>query len=220
MTTVPRVHLVETSTHGRYVVGQPDGAGPAPMLVGFHGYAEHAERHLGELDRIPGSERWLRVSVQALHRFYSASRNHVVGSWMTRQDRDQAIADNLAYVAAVLAQVTAEYEVRDPLVYAGFSQGVAMAYRAATRVAKKCHGVIVLGGDLPPELRHDPAIDWPPVLVGRGRTDEWYTDAKMDADLSFLTDAEAPVESLIFDGGHEWTDAFREAAGRFLEARQ
>ncbi len=213
------MHVVETPTHGRYLVGQTDGAGPAPMLVGFHGYGEHADQHLAELDRIPGSERWLRVSVQALHRFYSTSRNHVVGSWMTRQDREQTIADNLAYVAAVITRVATDYDVRDTLVYAGFSQGVAMAYRAATRVPRRCDGLIVLGSDLPPELRHDPAIDWPPVLVGRGRTDEWYTDAKMKADLSFLTDTGAPVDSLVFDGGHEWTDAFRKAAGRFLAAR-
>ena len=79
------VHGIAATTHGRYLVAPADTPGPAPLLVGFHGYGEHAERHLVELERIPGSGRWTRVAVQALHRHYSESRRHVVGSWMTRQ---------------------------------------------------------------------------------------------------------------------------------------
>ena len=56
----------------------------------------------------------------------------------------------------------------------------------------------------------------PPVLIGSGRSDAWYTREKMDADLAFLENAGAPVTPLVFDGGHEWTDDFRAKAGRFL----
>ena len=91
-----------------------------------------------------------------------------------------------------------------------------MAYRAAVRSGHSCAGVIALAGDVPPELQEDSSIGWPRVLVGRGRDDTWYTQAKMDADLAFLRTAGAFVESLVFAGGHEWTDEFRAAAGRFL----
>ena len=42
------------------------------------------------------------VSVQGLHRFYQRRTNEVIASWMTRQDRELAIADNLAYVEGVI----------------------------------------------------------------------------------------------------------------------
>ena len=212
------VHTIAATTHGRYLVAPAEGPGPAPLLVGFHGYGEHAERHLAELDRIPESARWTRVAVQALHRHYSEGARHVVGSWMTRQDRELAIADNLAYVRAVLNKVASAYPTTGTLVFCGFSQGVAMAYRAAARCGYACQGVIALGGDVPPELRADAAVAWPPVLFGRGRTDAWYTAEKMDTDLAALRTAGAPAVPLVFDGGHEWTDAFRHAAGRFLAA--
>ena len=214
----PAVHTIAATTHGRYLVARADGPGPAPLLVGFHGYGEHAERHLAELDRIPGSARWTRVAVQALHRHYSEGARHVVGSWMTRQDRELAIADNIAYVRAVIDEVRARYPTNGTLVCCGFSQGVAMAYRAAARCGHPCRGIIALGADSPPELRGDPAVAWPPVLIGRGRTDTWYTPEKLDADVAALRGAGAIVESLVFDGGHEWTDDFRAAAGRFLAA--
>ena len=212
------VHTIAATTHGRYLAARADGPGPAPLLVGFHGYGEHAERHLAELDRIPGSTRWTRVAVQALHRHYSEGARHVVGSWMTRQDRELAIADNVAYVRAVLDEVRAEYPATGTLVYCGFSQGVAMAYRAAARCGLACHGIVALGADAPPELRGDTAIAWPPILLGRGRTDAWYTPEKLETDLAALRGAGATVEALVFDGGHEWTDDFRAAAGRFLAA--
>ena len=213
--TAAAVHTIAATTHGRYLVEPADTPGPAPLLVGFHGYGEHAERHLDELDRIPGSGRWTRVAVQALHRHYSDSRRHVVGSWMTRQDRELAITDNIAYVRDVVSAVRGAYDTTGTLVYCGFSQGVAMAYRAALRAGHACR-VIALAGDVPPELQSDPAQSWPPVLIGRGRLDAWYTQEKMDADLAFLESTGAPGTPLVFDGGHEWTDDFRAEAGRFL----
>ena len=210
------VRTIAARVHGRYLVEAADRPGPAPLLVGFHGYGEHAERHLAELRRIPGSARWVRVAVQALHRHYSADRRHVVGSWMTRQDRDLAIADNIAYVRDVVSRVRRDHATDGRVVYCGFSQGVAMAYRAARRAGHPCRGVIALAGDVPPELMEAPGGDWPPVLVGRGATDAWYTEGKMAADLTFLEGAGASVTAIVFDGGHAWTDALRAAAGRFL----
>src|SRR5215212_4318596 len=90
---------VETRTHGRYLLVPGD---PGRFLVGFHGYAENADRHLAELRRIPGAERWTVVAIQALHRFYNTRTQEVVASWMTRQDRELAMADNREYVGKVL----------------------------------------------------------------------------------------------------------------------
>ena len=210
------VETIEARTHGQYLVSPPLTPGPAPLLVGFHGYGEHAERHLQALCRLPEAAQWLLVSIDALHRFYDFKRDAVVGSWMTRQNRDSAIADNLAYVRSVVEVVMRDWPTTGVLVYAGFSQGVAMAYRAAVRGGYPCDGVIALAGDVPPELREDASIRWPRVLVARGHDDAWYTQAKMEADLIFLATADTSVESLVFAGGHEWTDEFGAAAGRFL----
>ena len=190
---------IETKTHGRYVV-RPGSS--QRLLVGFHGYAESAEKHLAELERIAG-ETWTLAAVQALHRFYTRGEE-VVASWMTRQDRELAIADNIEYVRRVLE----ELKPYEKLVFAGFSQGVAMAYRAAN--AFPCDGIIALAGDLPPEIAAAPLK----ILIGRGTRDDWYTDEKLKKDLSFVPHA----QTCVFEGGHEWSDAFRAAAREFLNA--
>jgi predicted esterase len=213
-------HTIEARTHGRYLVDAPDGDGPWPMLVGFHGYAEGAERMRDELARVRGDQRWLLVSIQALNRFYSRAST-VVASWMTREDRELAIADNVAYVHSVVAAVRAAYPVTETIVYAGFSQGVAMAYRAAAFVAgagvPAPSGVILLAGDIPPDVLPRLA-ELPPLLVGRGRDDEWYTEPKAAVDRDrFRAVGVEPIWH-EFDGGHVWDDTFVARAHDFLSA--
>jgi predicted esterase len=196
------VCTLDTSVHGRFL---HEDRGADRLLVGFHGYAEVAETHLAELEQIPGIDRWSVAAVQALHPFYTRSGS-IVASWMTSLDRETAITDNVAWVGRVLASLAAP----KTLVFLGFSQGAAMAARAAA--AFPAAGLILLGGDLPPDV--EPGT-LPPTLLARGTKDEWYTEEKFKKDLSYL-DGRVAVTPLVFEGGHEWTEEFRAAAGEFL----
>ena len=180
---------------------------PERVLIGFHGYAENAQTHIDELLKIRGIDRWTVAAVQALHPFYAGRTEQVVASWMTRLDRELAIADNIAYVRSVVEWL----HEPETIVFLGYSQGAAMAYRAAADFGRSA-GLIVLGGDVPPDV----VDNLPPVLVGRGTRDDWYDDAKLKKDLSFLRTI-TRVTTCVYEGGHEWTDEFREAAARFME---
>jgi predicted esterase len=207
---------IATGTRGRYLVMPPASAGPAPIVMGFHGYAEGAEAQLERLRAIPGAERWLLVSVQGLNRFYQRRTNDVVAGWMTRQDRELAIADNLAYVAGVMDAVGREWPGAPRVVLAGFSQGVAMMFRAAAAAAKPVDGVMAVGGDVPPELDRAALARVRAALVCRGVRDEWYTSATFDNDVRRLRDAGTDVRPLLFEAGHEWSDDVVRAASLFL----
>jgi len=207
---------IATGTHGRYLVVPPASAGPAPIIMGFHGYAEGAEPQLERLRAIPGAERWRLVSVQGLNRFYQRRTNEVVAGWMTRQDRELAIADNLAYVAGVMDAVDGEWPGAPRVVLAGFSQGVAMMFRAAAAAATPVDGVMAVGGDVPPELDRAALARVRAALVCRGARDEWYTSATFDNDVRRLRDAGTDVRPLLFEAGHEWSADVVRAASLFL----
>lgn len=208
---------IAASTHGRYLVETPVSTAPAPLLVGCHGYAETAEDELERLRAMAPAGDWLIVSVQALHPFYRSRSQEVVAGWMTSQDRELAIADNVAYVSGVVEAVAREWPVTPALVFSGFSQGVAMAFRAAAGSRRPVSGVIVSGGEVPPELSAADLARVPAVLLGRGVGDEWYTAAKRDADAARLHEAGVAVTALEFDGGHEWAPPLIEAGRAFLE---
>ncbi|MEZ5287193.1 MAG: hypothetical protein R2712_20810 [Vicinamibacterales bacterium] len=211
----PRAHLIATATHGRYLTLEARGA-PAGMLVGFHGQSETAAIQMAHMEAIRGDRPWHLVSVQALNRYYTR-RGDVVAAWMTREDREAAIADNLAYVRAVIAQAAAECQSPPPrLVYCGFSQGTAMAYRAAAFAGVHCHGLIILAGDLSPDVVPH-ARRLPPVLLGRGRAEAWYTEEKAAVDLAHFAAAGVRCDEVVFDGGHERHPDFTTRAGAFLD---
>jgi predicted esterase len=213
------MHVIErnisTTTHGRFLVAPPTGLDAAPMLVGFHGYGESADAQLERLQAIPSADEWLIVSIQGLHRFYQRRANEVVASWMTRQDRELAIADNLAYVSAVIEEVMRERSA-PYLVFAGFSQGVAMTFRAAAASTRPVAGAIAAGGDVPPEITPEALARVGSALVCRGQRDPGYESAKFDQDLRRLREANVRVQQLEFDGGHEWSEDVIRAAAAFL----
>jgi predicted esterase len=208
------VVTVEAAVHGRYLVRAASGDAEG-LLVGFHGYAENASRLFEAILEIPAINRWNVVSVQALHPFYNSRSGEVVASWMTKLDRELAIADNVAYVRRVVADVRKRLASSGPTAFLGYSQGTAMAYRAAAAVEPPCDAVIALAGDVPAEIAPQDG-HLRRVLIGRGRGDTWYDKAKMEKDLARLEALGAEVETCVFDGGHEWTPDFRRACRDFL----
>jgi predicted esterase len=205
--------FAETTVRGRYLL-EPGPSGATRLLVGFHGYGERAETQMERLRRFPGADRSILVSVQSLHVFYTKA-GEVVGSWMTRLAREQAIQDNVAYVGAVVADVRRAHPEARGLVYLGFSQGASMAYRAAAHAGHASVGVFVIGGDVPPDVSDDAAARLPPVLLARGVRDEWFTDAKLAKDVESLRAHGVAPRSVVFEGGHEWPDPLFAAASEF-----
>lgn len=209
--------LVETPTHGRVLVVDPAEPPARGTLVGFHGYGQSADTMLSELQRIPGASRWRLVSVQALNRFYTRGDESVVANWMTRQDRDAAIADNIEYVNKALDAAVGA--APGPIVYLGFSQGASMASRIAARGRRRAAGVVLLGGDIAPDVKNDPGGHFSliPFLLGAGSRDTWY-QSRLESDLKFVRDHGISHQVVRFDGGHEFTDEFRAAVGAWIVA--
>jgi predicted esterase len=186
------------------------------MLVGFHGYAEDAETQMERLRAIPESSSRICVSIQALNRFYQTRTGKVVGNWMTRQDREAAIADNIEYVSGCLAEVEANWPVSPGLVFTGFSQGVAMAFRAAVHSARTVAGVIAVGGDVPPELEPVDLQRIPAALIVRGKDDHLYTAEQFTKDAERLRQSCLKVSTFESSSGHEWSGGITAAVSGFL----
>jgi predicted esterase len=208
---------VETSIHGRVLIEDAVVSPSAGWVIGCHGYGQAAEDILGELRRLNADGRWSLAAPQALHRFYTRGDERVVASWMTRQDRKLAVADNVEYCNRLLGS---HLELQHALVFVGFSQGAAMAYRAAALGRFRADAVIALAGDMPPEVR---GLDAETLrrqigraVIGVGTGDTWFTTVKADADAAVLAAANVPHEVVRFAGGHEWTDEFRRAASATL----
>jgi predicted esterase len=220
MSSLPSEYAIATPVRGRYLVRTPESPSHglvrnAPMAVGFHGYGESADEQLARLEAIPELADWTLVSIQGLHRFYGHGQG-VVASWMTSQNREDAIEDNLRYVRSVVTEAIHQTGEPQALVYVGYSQGVAMAWRAAILGARRIDGLAIFGGDVPPELGVRPLTQCPPVLIGRGRDDTQYTAAQFRTDLDMLASRYVAVEPYEVVGGHGWSAAVGREIGGFV----
>jgi predicted esterase len=74
----------------------------------------------------------------------------------------------------------------------------------------------MLAGDIPPDVVPHLA-ELPPLLIGRGTADGWYTEQKAAADLRQLADSPLTPQVHVFEGGHVWDDSFIMAAAQFLD---
>ena len=208
-----RTLSIETTIHGRVLVEDAAVAASRGWLVGFHGYGQAAEDMLDELQQLNADGGWSIAAPQALHRFYTRGDERVVASWMTRQDRGDAVLDNVGYVNQLVGAI--QPAPNAAVVFIGFSQGASMAYRAAALGHRRAAAVVALAGDIPPEVRRldrETARDrFRRVIIGTGSRDSWYTAAKAEADAQWLESSSVPCEVVRFAGGHEWTDEFRAA---------
>jgi predicted esterase len=204
---------ISARSHGRYVVRRPEGAFRV-AVVGFHGYAQRAEHLLAELEALPGAGGWLLASVEGLNRFYDRETGTVVAHWLTHEDGEPVIADTVAYVDAVVAAIARAHPF-ERLVFAGFSQGAAMASRAAAHAGDRCHGLVLLGGELAPEVRRSDAR-LPRTVIGRGTRDAWYAADAFAADCEALEDRGVLAAAVEFNGGHEFSPTFRSTAAAFI----
>jgi len=214
-TDEPHLRHAPATVHGRYLV-LPARGDTRHWLIGFHGQAQTAEIFLESLARVPRGAGWLVASVQGLNRYYAGRTQQIVAHWMTRQDREYAITDNVAYVDTVCDQLELEFGPPRAIVFAGFSQGVAMAYRAGLLGRHQCAAVVAACGDVPPELVEIENRAWPRVLAVTGSGDEWYTRARLEQDLALLRSRRVDVRSQVFTGGHEWSDEVARAVGGLL----
>lgn len=203
-------HLISTMTHGRYLLAQHRVTQASFLIAGFHGYSENADIHLRRLQEIH-IEDCHYCSIQGLHTFYR--QKHIAASWMSSQNREAHIQDNIAYIDAVLSQLSDKLSW-DHLIFAGFSQGAAMAYRSAALGAHTCDALIINGGDVPPELSEATLQQLPPLLIMRGTNDQAYSQQQLELDCSRLKTDQ--TETQQFQGPHSWPTAASAIATEFL----
>jgi predicted esterase len=207
---------IQTSVHGKYLLRLPVQSGPAPLLAGFHGYGQTADDEFSLLCAIPGSERWLCCSIEALHAMYTKD-GHSGASWMTSRDREQRIEENVRYVDAVMERIRELYSVNDRRCFHGFSQGAAMACRAALLGRYPAEGLMLLGGDIPPELSVS-SSRLKLVHLARGSGDRFYLPEQYKRDAARLQEGGVSFVASDFTGGHRPNAAYLTLAGEFLEA--
>jgi len=210
------VHPITIDFTAYYALQLPAGEGgaPPPLILGIHGWGQNCRRFMRDFDglRKHGIQ---MLAAQGPHQFYLDLSTKKVGfNWLTVYDRPRAIEDVNHYLARLLEQVLPQAPYDPSRIWIlGFSQGVSMAYRFATAGIIEPAGLIACCADLPPDVAEKlGSVPKFPVKLAHGRDDGVFPRAKMEDAHEILAANGFPVESYVYDGGHEIT---REAVDQF-----
>ena len=207
---------VQTTSYHAVQVPVNKGDTPPALLLAMHGYGQACKNFVKTFAPF-AEQNVLVVAPQGLHQFYWINHRPAF-SWMTSFEREQTIADNLAYMALLYNTIQEEYSFDPERVFLlGFSQGVAMAFRFAASGHITTRGVIACGGDLPPDVaaRIEEVTPFP-ALVMHGTQDTIVPIAKSEACVEVLEQHQFPVETHFFEGNHEIPDAQVEAISEWI----
>ncbi|MEO8589085.1 MAG: hypothetical protein ABI432_06945 [Flavobacteriales bacterium] len=124
------------------------------IWIVLHGYGQLARYFLSAFEGF-AEDRFI-IAPEGLSRFYTDDTFTRVGSsWMTREDRDEEIGDQIAYLDELVRTVRRSCPTAATVHVLGFSQGVATASRWAYLGSTAMVHLVLWGGSMPPELEAD-----------------------------------------------------------------
>ncbi len=187
--------------------------GPAPrvreLVVLLHGYGQLARDLLAECAGLASPERLL-VAPEGLSRFYLRGSGGSTGaSWMTREEREQEIADYVRYLDLLLAELDGELARAGreavPVHALGFSQGTATACRWAALGTARLERLTLWAGGVPPDLDLEaarPRLGALELTLVLGTEDRWIDEARLAEERGRLERHGYEPATLRFEGGH------------------
>ena len=189
-----------------------------------HGYGQLAGRFLSRFTPLERPDR-LFIAPEALSRHYVAGPNTmhrpdspVGASWMTREDREREIEDQIKYLDLVHDEIFSRVD-REAVRFwvLGFSQGVATVTRWLARGRVTADRFVMWAGMIPPELDASGGRALSaraPVTIVVGSSDEFATPKVVAGHEARLRELGVSFTKIGFDGGHDISDsALVELAG-------
>jgi predicted esterase len=205
-------HHLRTQRWARFcTIGEP-GSPVREIIYAFHGYGQLGQRFALRLQTLSAPGR-LVVVPEALSRFYVTGMGigdpRVGASWMTRENREREIADQLDYLDTLHATVVQGLNTEPELALLGFSQGTAAAARWLESERVHARTLVAWAGKLPPELtaqRMRTVLRGVRVVLAFGDSDELAPRAEVAREEERLKAGGVPYEHYTFQGGHELHD--------------
>ena len=181
-------------------------AGTASQLwVVLHGYGQLARFFLRPFVGLETGN--LIAAPEALSRFYTDEAHSRVGAtWMTREDREHEMADQVAYLDLLLDRLLADLGKDVAVNVLGFSQWVATACRWAVRGKTTFARVVLWSGTMPPEFGRSElqsAFGAADVILVHGTLDNITKEDIYMRNQRKLGECGINYLSMPFNGGHQ-----------------
>jgi predicted esterase len=176
------------------------------IWVLLHGYGQLAPYFLKKFEPFY-SEDVLFVAPEATNYSYlSGFTGRVGANWMTKHDREIAIANNHRFLNEVLKILLLKWEKKPTLNVLGFSQGAATATRWVSQLNIPVDSLVLWAGGFAHDLNVNLAYDRlknTQIFLVEGSQDEFITAESKQKQEELILSSGLSVNRKYFEGGHE-----------------
>lgn len=209
----------ETVKTGRYALLGAELPKARRLWFVLHGYGQLASRFLRHFDGCVPPDTCI-VAPEGLSRFYrdmpsgdGSHLQHVGATWMTREGRDDDIADTLRWLYGVYDDVLGMTADRPQVGVLAFSQGVATATRWISSSFVHPHAFVAWAGSVATDVDDasmQDALQYTDVVLVTGDNDQFIIEASREAMLERLRGWQPRARGVQYAGGHRLdTDTLR-----------
>ena len=176
------------------------------VFIVLHGYAMLSEFFIQKFKNLDDGNT-LIIAPEALNRFYiDENYNRVGASWMTKEERESDITENIEYLNSVIQIVCKEIgHEKFNLNILGFSQGGATACRWIFSSQMKVNNLILWAGDIPMDTlteKNKPRWNSFNTHLVMGKQDYLINDEMKAKFLSLMSNYKLNYKLTQYDGDH------------------
>lgn len=198
-----QINHIQTTRTSRYFSLEIGPSEAENLWIVLHGYGQNAEYFIQHFrDFKPKNS--LIIAPEGLSKFYLNGFDGRVGaSWMTKEDRENEIADQLIYLDNLLAKIDPNASLKLNLL--GFSQGAAVACRWYQKTNRKVENLVIWGAGLPIETDANMAHKYEAcnTLFVLGDQDEFIKEERLTQYYQTLQDLSFRHSVITYKGAHK-----------------
>lgn len=176
------------------------------ILFALHGYGQLSEYFLKKLEPIFNEERLVVVPEATNYAYLEGFSGRVGANWMTRHERESAIANNHDYLNGLLENILLKYTKTPIIKVLGFSQGAATATRWVSQLPMSVDSLILWSGGFAHDLNlreTGEKLKNTEIMIVLGNNDNLITPDSIQKQDEFISTLPLKVEKLQFEGGHD-----------------
>ena len=172
----------------------------------LHGYGQLAEFFIRKFLVFDSPSRLFVAPEGTNYNYLEGFGGRVGANWMTKHEREAAIANNHRYLDQLMDQLLSGFHAKPQIRILGFSQGAATATRWASSWSGEVSQLVLWAGGFAEDLVLDTAsVKFAKTELSMiiGNQDDLIQSESIEKQEELIKNLGIPVKKHIFDGGHE-----------------
>jgi predicted esterase len=171
-----------------------------------HGYGQLAEFFLRKFKSFFTHDRLFIAPEGTNYNYLEGFQGRVGANWMTKHERETAIANNHRLLDKLMESYIEKYIERPKIKVLGFSQGAATATRWASRWKGEIATLVLWSGGFALDLNLEAANDsfsQTDLIMVLGDKDKLITPESIQKQEELILSLGKEIQRFNFDGGHD-----------------